>query len=136
MIQVLSGDMGTVSGVGKETALKPSTYYDLSPVAAPCWIRLILVNLDPQTRTFAAVLFRRIATKTRKDPVTNEAKELFSTLSGEQRLVIRQKLVSCLTTESGSDVRKKIGDAVAEVARQYTDNGMPNFMGGEKEFHI
>ncbi|EIT73173.1 armadillo-type protein [Aspergillus flavus] len=75
------------------------------------------------TRTFAAVLFRRISTKTRKDPVTNEAKELFSTLTGEQRLVIRQKLVTCLTTETVTDVRKKIGDAVAEIARQYTDNG-------------
>lgn len=77
-----------------------------------------------QTRTFAAVIFRRIATKTRKDPVTNEAKELFSTLTGEQRLVIRQKLVTCLTGESIIDVQKKIGDAVAEIARQYTDNGM------------
>ncbi|KAF9892724.1 hypothetical protein FE257_001126 [Aspergillus nanangensis] len=75
------------------------------------------------TRTFAAVLFRRIATKTRKDPVTNEARELFSTLTGEQRLVIREKLVNCLTSESTTDVRKKIGDAVAEIARQYTDNG-------------
>ncbi|KAL4896488.1 armadillo-type protein [Aspergillus ambiguus] len=75
------------------------------------------------TRAFSAVLFRRIATKTRKDPVTNEVKELFSTLSGEQRLVIREKLVTCLTSESTTDVRKKIGDAVAEIARQYTDNG-------------
>lgn len=70
------------------------------------------------------MLFRRIATKTRKDPVTNEAKELFSTLTGEQRLVIRQKLVTCLTTESVADVRRKVGDSVAEIARQYTDNGM------------
>ncbi|KAL4990501.1 armadillo-type protein [Aspergillus falconensis] len=75
------------------------------------------------TRSFSAVLFRRIATKTRKDPVTNEAKELFSTLAREQRLVIRQKLVTCLTSESANDVRRKIGDAVAEIARQYTDNG-------------
>lgn len=79
-----------------------------------------------QTRAFAAVLFRRIASKTRKDPVKNEARELFSTLTTDQRLVIRQKLVTCLTTESGTDVRKKIGDAVAELARQYTDNGMLN----------
>lgn len=84
---------------------------------------MLIIFSQQQTRTFAAVLFRRIATKTRKDPVTNEAKELFSTLTGEQRLVIRQKLVSCLTGESVTDVRKKIGDAVAEIARQYTDNG-------------
>lgn len=78
-----------------------------------------------QTRAFAAVLFRRIATKTRKDPATGEAKEVFLTLPNEQRVAIREKLVTCLTTESVTDVRKKIGDAVAEVARQYTDNGMP-----------
>lgn len=78
---------------------------------------------DSRTRSFAAVLFRRIATRTRKDPATNEVKELFSTLKPEQRLVIRQKLVDCLTSESLTEVRKKIGDCVAEVARQYTDNG-------------
>ncbi|KAL4930686.1 nuclear import receptor PSE1 [Aspergillus undulatus] len=78
---------------------------------------------DTVTRSFAAVLFRRIATKTRKDPVTNDARELFSTLAREQRLVIRQKLVTCLTRETANDVRRKTGDAVAEIARQYTDNG-------------
>jgi hypothetical protein len=78
---------------------------------------------DTLTRAFAAVLFRRIATKTRKDPATGEAKEVFLTLPNEQRVAIREKLVTCLTTESVTDVRKKIGDAVAEVARQYTDNG-------------
>ncbi|KAL4868828.1 hypothetical protein BDV12DRAFT_93912 [Aspergillus spectabilis] len=78
---------------------------------------------DTLTRSFAAVLFRRIATRTRKDPVTTESKELFSTLAPEQRLIIRQKLVTCLTNESVNDVRRKIGDAVAEIARQYTENG-------------
>ncbi|KAJ6021004.1 Importin subunit beta-3 [Penicillium herquei] len=75
------------------------------------------------TRAFSAVLFRRISTKTRKDPVTGDAKEVFLCLPNEQRVAIREKLVNCLKTESITDVRKKIGDAVAEVARQYTDNG-------------
>lgn len=70
------------------------------------------------------MLFRRISTKTRKDPASGDAKEVFLCLPIEQRVAIREKLVSCLTTESVTDVRKKIGDAVAEVARQYTDNGM------------
>ncbi|KAJ5818676.1 hypothetical protein N7474_004267 [Penicillium riverlandense] len=78
---------------------------------------------DTITRAFAAVLFRRIATKTRKDPLTNETKEVFSSLTNDQRVVIRQKLVDCLTKETVADVQRKIGDAVAEVARQYTDNG-------------
>ncbi|KAJ5085436.1 Importin subunit beta-3 [Penicillium argentinense] len=79
---------------------------------------------DTVTRAFSAVLFRRIATKTRKDPATGDAKEIFLSLPNEQRVAIREKLVSCLTSETVLDVRKKIGDAVAEVARQYTDNGM------------
>ncbi|KAJ5764077.1 Importin subunit beta-3 [Penicillium manginii] len=78
---------------------------------------------DTLTRAFSSVLFRRIATKTRKDPATGEAKEVFLSLPNEQRVAIREKLITCLTTESVLDVRKKVGDAVAEVARQYTDNG-------------
>ncbi|KAJ6153171.1 hypothetical protein N7497_007490 [Penicillium chrysogenum] len=78
--------------------------------------------LTCQTRAFAAVLFRRIATKTRKDPATGDNKEIFSSLPSEQRIAIREKLVVCLTSETVTDVRKKIGDTLAEVARQYTDN--------------
>ncbi|KAJ5163037.1 Armadillo-like helical [Penicillium coprophilum] len=78
---------------------------------------------DTITRAFSAVLFRRIATKTRKDPASGDNKEVFSCLPNEQRIAIREKLVTCLTTETVTDVRKKIGDALAEVARQYTDNG-------------
>ncbi|KAJ5172096.1 Importin subunit beta-3 [Penicillium capsulatum] len=78
---------------------------------------------DTLTRAFSAVLFRRIATKTRKDPATGEAKEVFLSLSAEQRVAIREKLVACLTTESVVDVQKKVGDAVAEIARQYSDDG-------------
>ncbi|CAG8940243.1 unnamed protein product [Penicillium salamii] len=78
---------------------------------------------DTITRAFSAVLFRRIATKTRKDPASGDAKEIFSSLPVEQRVAIREKIVACLSSESVNDVRKKIGDALAEVARQYTDNG-------------
>ncbi|CAG7918001.1 unnamed protein product [Penicillium olsonii] len=78
---------------------------------------------DTITRAFAAVLFRRIATKTRKDPASGDAKEVFSSLPTEQRVAIREKIVTCLSSETVNDVRKKIGDALAEVARQYTDNG-------------
>lgn len=70
------------------------------------------------------MLFRRIATKTRKDPATGDNKEIFSSLPNEQRIAIREKLVVSLTSETVTDVRKKIGDTLAEVARQYTDNGM------------
>ena len=76
------------------------------------------------TRSFAAVLFRRIATKTRKLPGTDESKELFLTLQGAQKVEIRNGLLRCLQDETVPHVRNKIGDAVAEVARQYSDEGL------------
>ncbi|KAI9757641.1 MAG: hypothetical protein M4579_003366 [Chaenotheca gracillima] len=78
---------------------------------------------DAAIRSFAAVLFRRISTKTRKDPASDESKELFLTLPQEEKVEIRAKLLECLGGESLPHVRNKVGDAVAEIARQYTDNG-------------
>ena len=40
-----------------------------------------------------------------------------------QKVAIRHKLLECLQSESLPLVRHKIGDAVAEVARQYSDDG-------------
>ncbi|KAG8529160.1 uncharacterized protein KY384_005795 [Bacidia gigantensis] len=79
---------------------------------------------DPEasTRSFAAVLFRRIATKSRKIPGTEESKELFLSLPGTQQQAIRSKLLECLQRESIPQVRHNVDDAVAEVARQYADN--------------
>lgn len=65
-----------------------------------------------------------MATKTRKTPGTEESKELFMLLQPPQKGVIRQKLLQCLQSENLPAVRHKIGDAVAEVARQYSDDGM------------
>lgn len=78
-------------------------------------------NLPVQTRSFAAIIFRRIASKSRKLP-TGENIELFLTLAKEQADVIRQNLLDALGTESTNSVRNKIGDAVAEIAREYSDN--------------
>ncbi|KAI9861517.1 MAG: hypothetical protein M1824_002409 [Vezdaea acicularis] len=86
-------------------------------------VEQMLGAVEPTMRSFSAVLFRRIATKTRKDPVKNESKDTFLTLQQLQKLAIREKLLESLGHESVSQVRHKIGDAVAEVARQYTDEG-------------
>ncbi|KAI4132426.1 MAG: hypothetical protein LQ347_002595 [Umbilicaria vellea] len=82
-----------------------------------------LVVRTLQTRSFAAVLFRRIATKMRKLPGTDESKELFMTLQEAEKVEIRKKLLQCLQDETVPHVRNKVGDAVAEVARQYSDEG-------------
>jgi CHAD domain-containing protein len=58
---------------------------------------------------------------------TSESKELFFTLLPEQRLAIRQNLLQSLNGESVSNVRNQIGDAIAEIARQYSDHGMKLF---------
>ena len=76
-----------------------------------------------QTRSFAAVLFRRIATKTRKVAGTEESKELFIALQDAQKVAIRERLLQCLQSEALPQVRHKVGDAVAEIARQYAENG-------------
>lgn len=48
--------------------------------------------------------------------------ELFLSLGQDQRAAIRQKLLACFPDEQLPHVRNKIGDAIAELARQYTDN--------------
>ncbi|KAG6040769.1 hypothetical protein E4U41_007144 [Claviceps citrina] len=76
---------------------------------------------DNAARSFAAVIFRRIASKTRKVDARNNV-DMFYSLAKDQAIVIRQKLLEALATEQDRTVRNKISDAVAEVARQYTDN--------------
>lgn len=73
-------------------------------------------------RASAAVIFRRVASKARKDPASNDSKELFLTLSNDAKVPIRSGLLQCLASEQVSHVRNKVGDAIAEIARQYTDN--------------
>ena len=49
--------------------------------------------------------------------------DLFISLSTDQAHAIRQKLLETLGTETDRNVRNKISHAVAEVARQHTENG-------------
>ena len=69
-------------------------------------------------------MFRRMASRTRKDPGEETSRDLFMTIQEQQRNVIRAKLLECLANEKVAGVRNKIGDAVAEVARQYTMEGV------------
>ena len=76
-----------------------------------------------QTRSFAAVLFRRMSAKTRKVPNKTDPTELFMTLQEPQKVAIRERLLQCMQSEAIGHVRNKVGDAVAEIARQYSDDG-------------
>lgn len=76
---------------------------------------------DIQIRSFAAVIFRRIASKSRKND-KGEAVDIFVSLPKDQAAVIRQKLLEILTSETERGVRNKISDAVAEVARQFMES--------------
>lgn len=73
-----------------------------------------------QTRSYAAVIFRRIASKSRKLP-NDQTVETFLSLPPQQGHAIRQQLLEALGSETSSPVRNKIGDAVAEIAREYSD---------------
>lgn len=107
--------MGLVEQI--QAASEPGVRTQQSPTA-------IRDSLDlRQSRSFAAVLFRRVATKSRKAPGSEESKDLFTTLSQPHKDAIRQKLLDCLQNETLPHVRHKIGDAVAELARQYSDEG-------------
>lgn len=64
-----------------------------------------------------------MATKSKKVSGSDEPRELFLTLQTAQKIAIRQKLLQALETETIPQIRHKIGDAVAEVARQYADSG-------------
>lgn len=76
-----------------------------------------------QARSFSAVLFRRIATRARKDAGAETSQDLFYSLASPQRDAIRSKLLEALTSEQEASVRNKVGDAVAEIARQYAAEG-------------
>jgi hypothetical protein len=53
----------------------------------------------------------------------DQTTELFLSLQQESANAIRQKLLEALGSESNDSVRNKIGDAVAEIARQYSEAG-------------
>jgi hypothetical protein len=65
-----------------------------------------------------------MATKNQKLPNSTEPRELFLSLLQPQKIAIRGKLLLCLQNEGIAVVRHKIGDAVAEIARQYAEDGM------------
>lgn len=77
---------------------------------------------DTAVRSFAAVIFRRIASKTRKNE-QGQIVEMFLSLAKEPAVVIRQKLLETLGSETDKQVRNKISDSVAEVGRQYSEAG-------------
>ncbi|KAH6668610.1 importin subunit beta-3 [Plectosphaerella plurivora] len=77
---------------------------------------------DASIRSFAAVIFRRIASKTRKTERGDNV-DLFFSLAKDQAAMIRQKLLETMAADIDRSVRHKISDAVAEVARQYIENG-------------
>lgn len=45
-------------------------------------------------------------------------------LEAPQKNAIRSTLLECLPSEQDVSVRHKVGDAVAEIARQYTAEGI------------
>ncbi len=50
--------------------------------------------------------------------------DMFVSLAKDQANVIRQKLLETLAAESDRGVRNKISDAVAEIARQYSETSV------------
>ncbi|KAI1000584.1 Importin subunit beta-3 [Podosphaera aphanis] len=78
---------------------------------------------DPTIRSFASVIFRRTASRPRKLP-NEQSIELCISLSQEQGNFIKQKLLAALGLETEPSVRNKIADAVAELAKHYSNAKM------------
>lgn len=110
-----------VQGAGEDKVCERTGDLDRSPSCLPRVCKPL--TCSPQTRSFAAILFRRVATKTRKLE-SGQNVDLFLSVARDQAAVIRQKLLEALGTEPDRGVRNKIGDAVAEVARQYSETGI------------
>lgn len=68
-------------------------------------------------------MFRRVASRARKDPHSDATKDTYWTLSEPQRIAIREKLLQALGAETTLNVRNKVSDAIAEVARQHAEEG-------------
>ncbi|KAF8458280.1 armadillo-type protein [Kalaharituber pfeilii] len=84
---------------------------------------------DPKIRSFAAVLFRKLSTKTvNKD---GSPSDLFSALPANVQVYIRGIMLQAFADEPTASVRNKIGDATAEIARQIidTDGSWPELLG-------
>lgn len=78
---------------------------------------------DVTTRSFAAVLFRRMATKSKKLPDSETTQELYTLVNPQTKNEIQKKLLECLSNEKDNATRNKVGDAVAEVARLHHAEG-------------
>nr|OQO21928.1 hypothetical protein B0A51_13028 [Rachicladosporium sp. CCFEE 5018] len=76
---------------------------------------------DDGVRAFAAVLFRRVSARAVKEVQSGETKDLFLHLNHGQQSQIRSKLLEAHAQEQKGHIRHKIGDGIAELARQYTD---------------
>jgi len=75
-------------------------------------------NPQDSSRSFAAVLFRRIASKSSpKQP----AKTILMTLQPGTRNIIKSNLLTSFKEESEDPVRHKVADAIAEVGRYTVD---------------
>lgn len=71
-------------------------------------------------RSYSAILFRKISTKTlSKD---GNPQELFSSIPPNVQGYIKGVLLQCFAEETSATVRNKIGDAIAEIARQIFDS--------------
>ena len=74
---------------------------------------LCVQNIAEETRSLAAVLLRRI--------LVNQYEQSFEELVVEQQAAFKMQLLQCIVAESSDQVRRKVADAAAELARKQSD---------------
>jgi len=70
-----------------------------------------------------------MATRSKKDVEGDSTQDLFYSLDPAARNAIRAKVLEALVTEQDASARNKMGDAVAEIARQYAAEGESRMCG-------
>ncbi|THX81302.1 ARM repeat-containing protein [Aureobasidium pullulans] len=128
--QLLQGLQAADNNIRSQAEERLSTEWALSKpdVLLMGLVEQIQMAESSMAQSFAAVLFRRMSSRTSKDPA-GQSRELFLTLQKPQRDAIRTLLLQGMAAPSvvaQPSLRNKVGDAVAEIARQYTDEQVYN----------
>jgi len=101
-----------------DTRSKAEATYEALPVEQKVTILLGAISnaaeISVEGRSLAAVMLRRL--------FSNEFEEFFAKLPEEHKKVLKEQIINCVQNEPDKNVRRKVADLAAEVARNLTDD--------------
>jgi len=120
--------LGALLSTDNDIRSKAEESYEQLPVEQKVSILLGAVSnaaeIPTEGRSLAAVMLRRL--------FSNEFEEFFGKLPEEQKTLLKGQIITCVQNEPDKNVRRKVADLAAEVARNLTDddgnNLWPDFL--------